>query len=161
MLVPESSRLTDFGLDVATVDKARLAASRQLREAISVRYVCPQDIDSFPTSVEGEELRALVEQHGVALAAASLSQHDGGRSRKVDAEWQTARKWLDDVKAGRADLSNVLPRRSRRGSPQRQLVTLDGGDSELRDDFWPGGRRRKDCEGTESCRPRRGEVYLC
>ena len=66
-----------------------------------------------------------------------MSQHDGGRSRKVDSEAQDARNWLGDVKAGRVDLSSVLPRRSQQNSPLRQLVTVEGGDSELRDEYWP------------------------
>ena len=154
MLVPESSRLTDLGVDGEVIEKARLAASRQLREAIGARYVCPDTLDTFPGTAQGAELRALVEQHGVALAAAFLSRHDGGRSRKVAAEDQVARAWLDDVKAGRVDLSNVLPRRSRATNPLRQLVVVDGGDTTLRDEFWPGG-------GDRPRRPRHGKVFLC
>lgn len=150
MLVPESSRLTDVGLDADVVEKARLAASRQLREAIGARYLCPPDLASFPATAEGAELRALVEQHGIALAVLALSQHDGGRGRKVDSEAQDARNWLGDVKAGRVDLSSVLPRRSQQNSPLRQLVTVDGGDTELRDEYWP-----------RSGRLRFGKTFIC
>ena len=151
MLVPESSRLTDVGLDADAIEKARLAASRQLREAIGARYLCPPDLASFPATGEGAELRALVEQHGVALAVLALSQHDGGRGRKVDSEAQDARNWLGDVKAGRVDLSSVLPRRSQQNSPLRQVITVDGGDTELRDEYWPGPPGRL----------RFGKTYLC
>ena len=137
MLVPDSSRLAAFGLPAADIDEARLAASRQLREALDTRYITPADLDSFPASPAGAELRALVAQHGVALAALALSQHDGGRSRKVEAEARAARAWLDDVKAGRVDLSNVLPRRGRESSPVRQVIGIKG-PTELRPEFWMG-----------------------
>ena len=137
MLVPDSSRLASFGLPASEVADARLAASRQLREALDTLYVAPADLDGFPATPEGHELRALVAQHGIALAALALSQHDGGRSRKIEAEAREARAWLDDVKAGRVDLSKVLPRRGRESSPVRQVVGIQG-PTELKPEFWPG-----------------------
>ena len=81
-------------------------------------------------------------QHGVALAALALSQHDGGRSRKVEAEARAARTWLDDVKPGQVfnqhrDHSNVLPRRGRESSPVRQVIGIKG-PTELRPEFLMG-----------------------
>ena len=142
MLVPDSSRLASFGLPADDVADARLAASRQLREALDTLYVAPADLDGFPASPEGDELRALVAQHGIALAALALAQHDGGRSRKIEAEAREARAWLDDVKAGPSgknhrDLSKVLQRRGRESSPVRQVVGIQG-PTELKPEFWPG-----------------------
>lgn len=139
MLVPNADRLTDFGHGAEAVERARNAASRQLREAINARYLCPLTLDEFPTTPEGDELRALVELHGVALAALALSQHDGGRSPKTEAEARTARGWLEDVKAGRVDLGNVLQRRTSGSNPNRQVVVI-GTEPEILETFWDAGK---------------------
>lgn len=136
MLVPTSERLDDLSISQEQLDAARLSASRQLREAINLRYVCPDDLDGFPEDIQGRELRALVEQHGVALAAYALSQHDGGRSRKIDGEQTLARDWMARVKKGELDLSSVLERRVTQSSGLRQLITIEGCPPSLPDGLW-------------------------
>lgn len=137
MLLPEvTPRLDAFGLPAADVERAKQAASRQLREAIQHRYLCPPTLDAFPQTPEGVELRALVEVHGVSLAAFALSQHDGGRARKVDTEHTKALEWLADVKKGKTDLGAVLQRRGASTSPVRQLVTIQGEAPSLDPRFW-------------------------
>ena len=62
--------------------------------------MAPATLAAFPGTEEGQELRALVEAHGVALAAYELTARDGGRSKKVVADAQRAEAWLDDVRSG-------------------------------------------------------------
>ena len=124
-LVPPSSALDDFGRTPAEVEKARRVASRRLREAINAFFVAPPTLEAFPETDEGLELRALVETHGVALAAHVLSALDGGRSRKVVRDAERAESWLQEVRAGNVDLS-PLPSRSASGGRQRQIEVIGG-----------------------------------
>ena len=143
-LVPPSPTLDDFGRTAAEVEAARRVASRRLREAIGAYFVAPATLATFPGTEEGEELRALVEAHGVALAAYELTARDGGRSKKVVADAQRAEACLDDVRSGLVDLSPLARRGAASGRPRQILIIGDDQPHFPQTAFDPtlGGRRR-------------------
>lgn len=122
--VPDDPSFADFGRSEAEVTTAREAATRRLREAIDRFFVAPADLDSFPATAAGDELAALVERHGVSLAAAELSSYDGAVSKRVQTRASEARAWIREVKAGEIDLS-PLTRRVDSGGGRQIFVVGD------------------------------------
>lgn len=100
MLVPESERLDNTGLDLAEIERARLAASCALRSALEVWYVVPVD----SADIADEETRALIESHGIALALADLTRGFSGGTESDRISARDAREWLSLVAAGSVKL---------------------------------------------------------
>lgn len=117
MLVPADSRLEDTGHETELIEQARAAASRTLREAIEVCWICPVESADIPSA----ELRALIEQHGAVLALGILSQHDGSVSKRLVADLRDTRTWLGRVRKGEISLDPLSKKRTEGLRPLRVI----------------------------------------
>ena len=142
MLVPTDADavayLATFRTSAEAVTRARNVASRLMREAINVHFVCPASLDAFPTSPDGVEIRELVGSHALALAAYELSRKGKAAVAKtVAVERNSAKGWMTRARSGELDLS-PLPRRSsgNAGGQGRRIAVVGTSPSRIDSDVW-------------------------
>lgn len=122
-LIPaDHEKLVDLGHTTEENEEAALAASARIREAMGRWFAVPETLEGFGETAAALELRALVLQHGLALAQRDVSIHDGQQSRAVAAAAARADTWLALIIAGSISLTPPLPRVSASGP--RQLFTV-------------------------------------